>query len=30
MNRWDILRESLYACALELLGPTLGRLILGL
>ncbi len=30
MYSFDNFREQLYACTLELLGPTLGRLIFGL
>lgn len=30
MFSFDKFREQLYACTLELLGPTLGRMIFGL
>lgn len=30
MLTFEDFRESLYACALEILGPTLGRFIFGL
>lgn len=30
MNAFQEFRESLYSCTLEILGPTLGKIVLGM